>query len=427
MQRMTNLASPLAAPLSLRSGAVLPNRFAKAAMSEVLGDKVTGAPTDALVRLYERWGKSGAGLLISGHVIVDPNGVGEPGNVVIIDDRHHAALVRWAEAGQSGGAKMWLQLNHAGRQAPKRLTRTPVAPSVVAMKGMAGMFAKPRALTADEIEALVRRFAVAAGVAKATGFSGVQLHGAHGYLVSQFLSARTNTRDDEWGGDAERRARFLLAVVRAMRTEVGAAFPIGVKLNSADFQRGGFTIEESMAVATQLETAGVDLLEVSGGNYESPSMTGTGELPAEQRASSRNREAYFLDYAKRIREVTAMPIMLTGGMRSRAVMEDALASGAVDVVGLGRPMTHTPDLPARLLDGTMAAAPAVRIRSRIRLVDDALQALWFQQHIFELGQGREPNLKLGKWTALWRGMRNNFLPSKRGPRYQLERPTERTA
>jgi hypothetical protein len=170
-----------------------------------------------------------------------------------------------------------------------------------------------------------------------------------------------------------------------------------------------------------LDAAGIDLLEVSGGNYESPAMTGSGELPREQRASSREREAYFLDYARRIRAVTRTPILLTGGMRSRAVMEAAIASGAVDVVGLARPMTHTPELPARLLDGTLAAAPAVRIRSRIRFVDDALQAMWFQQQITELAHGREPNLELGAWTALWRGLRDNVLPGK--PRQRLvERP-----
>jgi 2,4-dienoyl-CoA reductase-like NADH-dependent reductase (Old Yellow Enzyme family) len=231
--------------------------------------------------------------------------------------------------------------------------------------------------------------------------------------------------------------RFLLEIVRAIRHEVGPAFPIGVKLNSADFQRGGFTIEEAMDVARALEAAGIDersesrgwgppglgpgggaqprgidLLEVSGGNYESPAMSGSGELPREQRASSRAREAYFLDYARRIRTATATPILLTGGMRSRAVMEGAIASGAVDVVGMARPMTHTPELPARLLDGTLDAAPAVQIRSRIRFVDDAIQAMWFQQQITELAHGREPNLRLGAWTALWRGLRANMLPGK---------------
>jgi 2,4-dienoyl-CoA reductase-like NADH-dependent reductase (Old Yellow Enzyme family) len=403
--------SLLGSPLSLRSGATLPNRLAKAAMSEVLGDPTTGAPTDRLLRLYERWGRSGAGMLITGHVIVDPAGPGEPGNVVVVDDRHRVQLARWAEAAQSHGARLWMQLNHAGRQTPRRLSREPVAPSAVPMKGFAGMFAPPRALTSPEIERIVARFATAAAVAKDAGFAGVELHGAHGYLISQFLSPRTNRRTDAWGGDAERRRRFLLAIVEAVRTAVGPRFPIGVKLNSADFLRGGFTIEEAMDVARALELAGLDLLEVSGGNYESPAMAGSGELPAEQRQSSREREAYFLDYARRIRSATTIPIMLTGGMRSRAVMDDAIASGAVDIVGLGRPMTHAPDLPAQLLDGSVSAAPPVNIRSRVRVLDDALQVLWFQAQIHELASGREPNPDLGRWTALWRGMRANFLPS----------------
>ena len=395
----------LASPLVLPSGASLPNRLAKAAMSECLGDPYSGAPTDNLIRVYERWGKSGAGLLISGHVIVDAGGKGEPSNVVVVDDRHRAALRRWAEAAQAHGSKLWMQVNHAGRQSPKRLSRRPVAPSEVAMKGFAGMFARPRALADAEIAAIVDRFATTAAVAKDTGFAGVELHAAHGYLVSQFLSPRTNQRTDEWGGDPERRSRFLLAVVRAMRTAVGPDFAIGVKINSADFQRGGFTIEEAMDVARALEAAGIDLLEVSGGNYESPAMAGSGELPEELRASSREREAYFLDHARRIRTTTKLPILLTGGMRSRAVMEQALASGAVDVIGLARPMTHAPELPRQLLDGTLAVAPAVRIRSRIRRLDDALQVMWFQAQIHELGKGNDPDLQLGTWTALWRGMR----------------------
>jgi len=402
----------IASPLTLRSGATLPNRLAKAAMSEVLGDPRTGAPTEALVRLYERWGRSGAGLLVTGNVMVDRGGRGEPGNVVVTDREDLAGLRAWAAAGQAHGGRMWMQLNHAGRQSPRRLSRVPVAPSAVPMRGMGGVFATPRALTGAEIEQVIARFATAAAIAREAGFDGVQLHGAHGYLISQFLSARTNLRDDAWGGDPTRRSRFLLEIVRAVRTAVGPSFPIGVKLNSADFQRGGFTIEESMDVARALEVAGVDLLEVSGGNYESPAMTGSGELPAEQRQSSRDREAYFLDYARRIREVTAMPILLTGGMRSRAVMEAALASGAVDVIGLARPMTHAPELPAQLLSGAVDVAPAVRIRSRVRVLDDALQVMWFQAQIHELAGGREPDLALGTWAALWRGLRANLWPRK---------------
>ena len=403
--------SLLAAPLTLPNGTVLANRLAKAAMSEQLADPATGAPTDQLIRVYERWGQGGAGLLITGHVVIDPSGLAEVGNTVVVDDRHLAQLRRWAEAAQAHGSALWMQINHAGRQSPRRLSRVPLAPSAVPMKGMGGGFHPPRALTEAEIEALIRRYANAAGVARAAGFAGVELHGAHGYLISQFLSPRTNLRDDAWGGDPERRRRFLLEIVRAVRVEVGAAFPIGVKLNSADFQRGGFTIEEAMDVARALEAAGVDLLEVSGGNYESPAMAQGGELHTEQRESSRQREAYFLDYARRIRTVTAMPILLTGGMRSTAAMESALGSGAVDVIGLARPMTFTPDLPRRLLDGSLAVAPgpAIKLRSRVRLLDDALQVAWFHQQIVRMSRGLDPDPRLSTWKALWAALRSTII------------------
>src|SRR5450432_1423158 len=168
----------LRAPLRLASGEVLPNRLAKAAMSETLGDLETGEPTDDLVRLYERWGKSGAGVLITGNVMVDRNGRGEPGNVLVEDERHLPALRRWADAAQAHGARLWMQINHAGRQAPRRLTRQPVAPSAVPLRGFFGMFAKPRALTEREIEDIIARFATTSAVARAAGFAGVEIHGA---------------------------------------------------------------------------------------------------------------------------------------------------------------------------------------------------------------------------------------------------------
>jgi 2,4-dienoyl-CoA reductase-like NADH-dependent reductase (Old Yellow Enzyme family) len=376
-------------------------------MSEVLADPATGAPTDELVRLYRRWGAGGAGLLVTGHVIVDPAGRGEAANVVVTDERHLPALRRWADAAQAHGARLWMQLNHAGRQAPRRLTREPLAPSAIGVKGFGGAFARPRALTGEEIEALVGRFAAAAAVARAAGFAGVQVHAAHGYLVSQFLSPRTNQRDDAWGGDPIRRRRFLLAIVAAIRAAVGPDYPIGVKLNSAVFQRGGFTIEESMDVARALEAAGVDLLEVSGGNYEQPMMAQT------TRASTRAREAYFLDYARRIRAVTRLPLMLTGGLRTRAVMEEVLAAGDVDVVGMARPLSYAPELPAQLLAGTAEGAPAIDVHSRLRRLDSALQIFWFQEQLHRMARGEEPDLALGRWSALWRGLRATMLPGRR--------------
>ena len=407
----------LSQPLRLPSGASLPNRLAKAAMSEVLGDVETGAPTEQLIRLYERWGRGGAGLLITGHVIVDRGGRGEPGNVVIEDSRHLPLLRRWAEAAQAGGARLWMQLNHAGRQSPRRVVRESVAPSSIPLRGFAGMFGQPRALTGDEIQTLIGRFASAAVVARDAGFSGVQVHAAHGYLISQFLSPRSNQRDDEWGGDLAGRMRFLLEIVRAIRVVVGPSFPIGVKLNAADFQRGGFTTDEAMEVARALEAAGIDLLEISGGNYESPAMSGSGELPAAQstRKSTREREAYFLDYAQRIRTVTRVPLLLTGGMRTAATMAGAIAGGAVDAVGLARPMAYEPDLPAKLLAGAEQAT-VVRIRSRVRKVNDMLQVFWYQSQLHAMGEGREPDPALGRWSALWHGVRGTMLAKPGRPR-----------
>ncbi|HET6584615.1 MAG TPA: NADH:flavin oxidoreductase/NADH oxidase family protein [Nannocystaceae bacterium] len=399
-------AASLASPLPLPSGAVLPNRLVKASMSEVLADPQTGEPSDALARVYERWGRGGAGMLLTGNVIVDFAGRTEPGNVVIRDERHLPGLRRWAEAGQADGAKMWMQISHAGRQTPKKLARVPVSPSDVGLRGMYGLYGKPRALAGHEIEDLVARFGFAAGLAKEAGFSGVQIHGAHGYLVSQFLSPLANRRDDEWGGDPERRRRFLLEIVRAIKRNVGPEFPVGVKLNSADFQRGGFTIEESMDVARALEAEGVDLLEVSGGNYERPAMMSGGEIGGKGRASTERREAYFLEYARRIRDVTKMPLMLTGGLRSAAAMTDAIASGAVDAIGLGRPLAYEPDLPARLLAGTSERALAVKLTTGLRKLDDLLQLMWFQAQIHRMGEGRDPDPQLGKLRALAFGFGN---------------------
>jgi len=406
----------LGAPLRLAAGDVLPNRIAKAAMSETLGDLDTGAPTDALCRLYERWGRSGAGVLITGNVMVDRDGTGEPGNVLIEDDRHLPALRRWATAAQGHGARLWMQLNHAGRQSPRGLVRRPVAPSAVAMRGFLGMFAPPRALEEREIEAIVGRFAQTAAVARAAGFAGVQIHGAHGYLVSQFLSPLTNLRTDAWGGDPVRRRRFLLEVVRAIRSATAPSFPLTVKLNSADFQSGGFDIEEAMAVAQALEAAGVDLIEVSGGTYERPAMSGSEQPRA--RASTQAREAYFLTYAEKLRRATRLPLMLTGGLRTAAGMSEAISSGAVDVIGLGRPLTYEPELPGRLLSGAATGATTVNVRTWLGQITNLAQVVWHQEQILRLAAGDEPNLQMGAWEAVFRGTRRTMRGMRRRPRPQ---------
>lgn len=391
------MTSILAAPLTLPCGATLSNRLAKSAMSENLADDHW--PGERLRRLYARWGASGAGLLLTGNVMVDARALGEPHNVVVENEAAHDPMARWAEAGQAAGAAVWPQLNHPGRQAIRAVSTQIVAPSAVPLKIGGGMFGVPRALEAGEIEVIVERFGRAAGVCKRAGFAGVQLHGAHGYLVSQFLSPLVNQRDDAWGGDAVRRRRFLVEVVRAMRAEVGSAYPIGVKLNSADFQRGGFDEDESMAVVGVLEAEGVDLLEISGGTYERPAVTGT--LP-EQKASTAAREAYFLDYARKVRARTGMPLLLTGGFRTRAGMEGALASGAVDMVGVARPMALEPELPRGLLDGTVDQSRATLHLSGLKLLDGVSDIAWYGHQLRRLADGKEPDPSATTWGVLAR-------------------------
>lgn len=353
-----------------------------------------GVPTDALIALYRRWATSGAGLLITGNAMVDGGARGEVGNVVIEDESRLPSLRAWASVAKSGGAQVFVQLNHPGRQAPRGVNRELVAPSAVAVRG-GGMFARPRALEEREIEGIVARFARASSVVQQAGFDGVQLHGAHGYLISQFLSPLTNQRNDGWGGDAQRRSRFLFAVIAAVRSAVGERFPIALKLNSADFQRGGFTQEESMDVVAQLEGAGVDLLEISGGTYEAAAMMGAGS-----RASTRAREAYFLEYAEQVRARTRATLMLTGGFRTRAGMEQALASGAIDVVGLARPLVLEPELGVRLLADRDARVREPRLSTGVKQLDGLLQTAWHGAQLARLGAGLDPDPALGKLRAL---------------------------
>ncbi len=375
-------------------------------MSEVLADRETGAPDEALVNLYERWGRSGAGMLLTGNVQVSLDGRGELGQVVVEDDRHLDVLTTWAAAAQKNGAQLWMQINHAGRQTPRSVSPESVGPSAIAMKRALGLFATPRALDDAEIRALVRRFAVTAGVAKRAGFAGVQIHAAHGYLVSQFLSPLSNTRDDAWGGDARRRMRFLLEVVRAMRAEVGPRFPIGVKLNSADFQRGGFGEEESMEVVVALEREGIDLLEISGGNYDSPAMMSGGKA---KRATTVAREAYFLDYAKKVRSLTKTPLLLTGGLRNATTMERVVAGGEVDAVGLARPLAYEPDLPKRILDGSAIGARSFEARVGVRVLDDLLQAAYAQAQFARMARGSAPDTTLSPWRVILANFVHGYL------------------
>lgn len=382
----------LSTPLRLRCGAVLPNRLGKSAMSEALARR-DGEPSPELARLYGAWAAGGVGLCITGNVMIDDGARGEPGNVVIEDERHLSALQAWAQAATAHGTPCWVQLNHPGKQAPKGLNKETVSPSPVPFKPqMQAMFATPRELTDAEIHALIARFGTAAAVVKKAGFSGVQIHGAHGYLVSQFLSPHHNQRTDDWGGTPEKRRRFVLAVYRAMRDAVGPAFPIGIKLNSADFQRGGFTEEESLDTLRALEAEGIDLIEISGGTYEAPAMTGSKPKKPAVKASTQAREAYFLSFAEKARAAVKTPLMLTGGFRTPQAMAQALSSGAIDMVGLARVMAVEPDAPKRLLAGQPTRHTVRPISTGIRPIDRLgfLEITWYTGQLKRIGRGQSP-------------------------------------
>lgn len=385
--RATADVDALSQPLTLRGGVVLKNRLAKGALSESLARR-DHTPGTRIKNLYRRWSQNDLGLVITGNVMVDRRAIGEPGNVVVEDDRAFDDLVEWAQIIKDGGAAALAQINHPGRQAPRTLTPQPVAPSAVALAGTGGMFAEPRELTHDEIEDIIRRFATTAGVLIRAGFDGVQIHGAHGYLVSQFLSPLANRRDDAWGGTPEKRRRFVLEIVRAIRAEIGPDATLAIKLNSADFQRGGFSEDESLEVVRELAAEGIDLLEISGGTYASAAMLG---VDPSLKDSTRRREAYFIEYAERVRaELPDLPLMLTGGFRSVESMNDAIASGAVDLVGLGRPLAVEPDVPGQLLDGSVTRSVVTPKRSGIKLIDNLTELTAYTVQMWRMADGREP-------------------------------------
>jgi 2,4-dienoyl-CoA reductase-like NADH-dependent reductase (Old Yellow Enzyme family) len=413
--------SALTTPLTLPCGATLPNRLAKAAMTERLADPHNRA-TPKLENLYRLWSAGGAGLLLTGNVQVDRKHLEAAGNVAIDgaeDDAARTALRGFAAAAKSGGAKVWMQISHAGRQTQKHINPHPKAPSAVTVALPGGQFGQPVALESAEIPPLIARFAHAARVARETGFDGAQIHAAHGYLISQFLSPRTNQRQDEWGGDLAGRARFLMATVAATREAVGADFPLSVKINSADFQRGGFSFEDSQIVVRWLDEAGIDLIEISGGSYEQPSMMKLeGMEPAWDptvSASTRAREAYFQKFAPEIRNsLSRAKLMVTGGFRTAAGMAAAIADDGIDVIGLGRPLTVDPALPGKLLRGEITELPRWENQLAVgpgwlgpRSPFGLMKAIngfgaqsWYYEQLRSLAETGQARTKLGLLSAL---------------------------
>lgn len=384
-------------PLSLPNGAVIPNRLAKAAMEENMAD-ADHAPSDALLRLYQAWADGGAGLILTGNVMVDGRAMTGPNGVVLENDAHLERFSRWAQVARSGGAQVWMQINHPGRQMQAALGQTTFAPSAVPLSlgALSKRFPVPQEMTEADIDDVRQRFVHAARLAQQSGFTGVEIHAAHGYLLNQFLSPLANRRQDRWGGGIENRARLLLDIVRGVRAAVSPGFVVAVKLNSADFQRGGFSSDDAKRVVELLNPLGVDLVELSGGSYEAPAMQGDA-----RDGRTLAREAYFLEFARDIAAVARMPLMVTGGIRRRAVAEQVV-DGGVAMVGIATALSIDPNLPRDWRAGKESAPALQPIRWKNKVLGALANMAVVKFQLERLSEGRRTHPHVSPLHALVR-------------------------
>lgn len=371
--------SPLFAGISFSCGQQAKNRIVKAAMSEAMA-KADHNPIPEHIRLYARWAAGGAGTLISGNVMVDRRYLGEPGNIVLDAKSDLRTFRAWATAATGQGTLALVQLNHPGKQMPKGSGYQPIAPSAQALEGeLATGFAPPRAMTLAEIEETIQAFVLAAQLAQQAGFSGVEIHAAHGYLINQFLSPADNQRTDAYGGSFENRTRFLMEVYTGIRQAVGKDFIVGLKLNATDFSEAGFSFEDCQRLVALMQEAGADFIEISGGNYSSPVFGGEG--------------TELLTYAKALAQQATVPIISTGGFRSVEAMEEALAEG-VSMIGLARPLALNPELPTEIRRGQVHTWQTPRVSTGSARLDRAFQFLlsisYYEGQMRRLGRGKEP-------------------------------------
>ncbi|MGI9606702.1 MAG: oxidoreductase [Acidimicrobiales bacterium] len=363
-------STSLDSPLELPCGVVLKNRLVKAAMSDSLGDGA-GDPTTEQIRLYERWAAGGTALAIIGEVQVDPRYPEKPGNVVLGPATDPSLLRGLATVGDSIDSHVWPQLGHAGALAHGPISQ-PAGPSAIDLDEL-----KCTALTIDEVSALPVTYAEAAQRARAAGFSGVEVHAGHGFLLSQFLSPLFNRRTDVWGGSVEARAQILVEIVRQIRTEVGTGFAIGVKLNSSDQLEGGLSEDDALVVVELIGRESVDLIDISGGTY----------FPGAAASSDRALSGpYFLDFARRARTVTDRPMMVTGGFKTRQQASDAVRRGDTDMVGLARALVVDPALPLKWMEGCDGSDPQF---PRFASTPPGGVTAWYTMRLTDLATGTE--------------------------------------
>ena len=322
----------------------LKNRFVRSATWEGMAYE-DGACTPALVDVISELAKGEVALIISSHAFVSPEGQAGPRQLAVYDDRFISGLSRMTKAAHDGGSRIVLQLAHAGVQADTSLTKLEaVGPSSL----LSGSGSVGRAMTPDEIEQTTAAFVAAARRAQAAGFDGVQIHAAHGYLLSQFLSPYFNRRTDEFGGSLENRARVVLTILEGISAKCGEKFPVLIKLNSEDFIDGGLAVEEMLRIAAMLDKADIDGIEMSGGSMDTASKfkpVRRGGLPSE------DREVYYRAAASRFKSAIGVPLILVGGIRSYTVAEKLIEDGIADYISLSRPFIREPHLVARWKSG----------------------------------------------------------------------------
>lgn len=318
---------------------ILKNRFVKAAMEENLASNQQ-LPDEKLFRLYQQWAQGGVGLIITGNVMIDRMAMTGPGGVALEHDTPLAPFVKWANIAKANNTKVWMQLNHPGRQVFKAMGGKNIAPSAITLNlgKHSNLFSIPQAMIENEIQDVIKRFGQSAYKAKQAGFNGVEIHAAHGYLLAQFLSPLTNQRSDEWGGSLLNRAKLLIEVIKQVRQSCGADFDVAVKLNTADFQRGGFDIDDAEQVINWLAEYNVNLVELSGGSYEAPAMQGRS---ADDRTLA--REAYFLSFTESLVKRSPIPLMLTGGIQRLPIAQKVIDAG-FSVCGLATTLAYKPNI-----------------------------------------------------------------------------------
>ena len=414
----------LFSPLTLASGHTLANRISKGAMEENMADQASGlgqVPGEQLVNLYSAWASGGAGMLLTGNVMVDERALTGPGGVVLKADTLDNPDVRqrfedWAVAGKANDTTLVMQISHPGRQlyAAQGVEAVSASESKLDMGSDAinKLFAQARAMTEDEIRGLIRRFGETALAAKSCGFDGVQVHAAHGYLLAQFLSPLTNHREDEWGGSLENRARLLLEIIRTIRDRVGPDFIVGVKLNSADFQKGGFDVGDATKVVEWLGGEAVDFVEISGGTYESSAMMGESS-DGRVSQSTMKREAFFLEFAEQIASAAKMPLMVTGGVTHRETADRVVATPGIDLVGMARALIITPDLPNKWKAGDDVVGPVQTVSWKMPALRSLANMAIAKANLRRMSHGKAPKPKVNAIAASLVQQRNQAKQTKR--------------